>query len=128
MPKTATTSGTCVNCGVELRPDTEFCYNCGKPTGAVAESDPETSAPPIEKPKDDSLDILEKALAASRVEAGSKEKIELAATERKRARSNKRRSIDVIWEPSGSNRIFFLIAILVFVIALAVVFLSRTVK
>ncbi len=92
-------------------------------------SDPVTDfAPPIQKPQDDSLEILEKALAASRVDAGSKEKIELAAAERKRARSNKRRSIDVIWEPSGSNRIFFLIAILVFVIALAVVFLSRTVK
>lgn len=127
MPETATSNETCSNCGADARPDTDFCYNCGKPVGEG--SDPVTDlAPPIQKPQDDSLEILEKALAASRVDAGSKEKIELAAAERKRARSNKRRSIDVIWEPSGSNRIFFLIAILVFVIALAVVFLSRTVK
>ncbi len=126
MPETATSNETCSNCGADARPDTDFCYNCGKPVGEVPE--PPDTAPPIEKPQDDSLEILEKALAASRVDAGSKEKIELAAAERKRARSNKRRSIDVIWEPSGSNRIFFLIAILVFVIALAVVFLSRTVK
>lgn len=127
MPETATSNETCSNCGADARPDTDFCYNCGKPMGEG--SDPVTDfAPPIQKPQDDSLEILEKALAASRVDAGSKEKIELAAAERKRARSNKRRSIDVIWEPSGSNRIFFLIAILVFVIALAVVFLSRTVK
>jgi hypothetical protein len=95
--------------------------------GEVSDSDTDF-APPIQKPEDDSLEILEKALAASRVEAGSKEKIELAAAKRKQARSNKRRPIDVIWEPAGPNRVFFLIAILVFVIALAVVFLSRTVK
>lgn len=127
MPKTAIVNEACANCGADVRPGTEFCYNCGKPVGEASEAEID-NAPPIRKPQDVSLEILEKALAASRVDAGSKDKLDLAAAERKRARSNRRRPIDVIWEPAGPNRVFFLIAILVFVIALAVVFLSRTVK
>jgi hypothetical protein len=102
----------CGNCGADVRPDTQFCYNCGK---SVSEGGNE------------SLADLEKALAASRVNAGdSKAKLELAAAERRRARITSRKPPEVVWEAptDGSNRLYFLIALMIFVLAVGIVLLT----
>lgn len=117
----------CNNCGAEVRPDTDFCYNCGKPVGSGAKM-ANISEQLVAEPRDKGLDALEKALEASRSDSGAREKLESAAAERKRSRGGKRRKIEVVWEPTSPSKSYFVVALVVLVITLAVVFLLRTVK
>ena len=120
----------CANCGAEVRPDTQFCYNCGK----QLDEDP----PPIEKPadliepaiieseKNESLADLEKALAASRVNAEDpRSKLEAAARERRKARVAQRRPIEITWNAgNGPNWAYLAAVAVIFLLVLMTVLLT----
>ena len=112
---------TCENCGADVRPDTQFCYGCGRSvakTESVAEPDD----------SNDSLRDLEAALAATRVDETPKSKIESAAAERRKARVAQRKQVEVVWEPAGPRLSYFIAAAVIFLFVLLIVYLSRSVR
>lgn len=111
----------CWNCGADVRPDTQFCYSCGR---SVIEPEP----PPIEKPHDEGLKALEAALAASRTEESSKTKLESAAAERRKARVSYRKPLEIVWEPAGPGVAYYIAAAVIFLFVLLIVFLSRSAR
>ena len=116
----------CANCGVEVRPDTQFCYNCGKSVMAQS-SDGAAKVDSVSPEENESLADLEKALAASRpVLDDSKSKLETAAAERRRARVGHRKPLEIVWDRPGTdaNRIYLLVVLLIFVFVVATVFVT----
>ena len=104
----------CDKCGVDVRENTFFCYNCGGKVAAEHVSDTSSNGDKAEltlkKEPDD--------------KASDEKKLSRAAEERRKARVSQRRSNEYVWEPAGDQRRTLLVAVLVFVIAIAVVFLT----
>lgn len=100
----------CDGCGVDIREDTLFCYNCGV---RVAGEEPDTAL-------EDALDAANNGHSP-----GESDKLAAAATERKRARVAHRKMAEYVWEPTvGENAgLALIIAILIAVFALIVVLL-----
>ncbi len=118
---------TCTKCGADIRPDTQFCYGCGTaltPTGNAVE----TAEPTADDASNESLADLERALAASRVAGVPKSRLDSAAEQRRRARIGNRKQSGVVWEPAGPSLIYFIAALAIFLIAAAIVFLTRAAK
>ncbi|MBP6003065.1 MAG: zinc ribbon domain-containing protein [Pyrinomonadaceae bacterium] len=120
----------CWSCGAEIRPDTQFCYSCGKPLAgpiesvitenAIAETDTSTEV-------NESLVDLERALGAQFPPEGDpKAKLTAAAAQRRTARRGTRKQTEVVWEPvdDGANRLYFLIVLLIFVVASVLVYFT----
>ncbi|HMT09443.1 MAG TPA: zinc ribbon domain-containing protein [Pyrinomonadaceae bacterium] len=114
----------CAECDAEVREGTQFCYNCGKSV-LLPESEPVTEdivldeqAP--EKP-DDTAELENADKAARRASA---------ALERKRSRVSSKRQTKVVWVEPGpaADRVYLLVCILLFVIAVAVVALTTFLK
>lgn len=126
MPEATIDKAVCAECGVDVRENTVFCYNCGSPVaelpaetisdsnGAVSEVDDETQA---------ALDELAEKL---KFDEEADNKLAKAAAERKKARSSQRRSNEFTWEPAvgSSGSLIILIAILVTALAVGIVFLT----
>lgn len=91
---------TCDGCGVDVREDTLFCYNCG---ARVADDQPDTTN--------------------NGHSPDGSDKLAAAATERKRARVAHRKTAEYIWERTNGEgaRLMLTIAVLVAVFALVVV-------
>ncbi|MEP6944425.1 MAG: zinc ribbon domain-containing protein [Acidobacteriota bacterium] len=112
----------CVNCGAEVRPDTQFCYSCGK---SVSKKDAaRAEVVPAQTESSESLAALERALAVSRTEDAVKTKLDTAAVERKRARSGNRKPLEIVWEPLGPSIVYFIAVAVLFILAAIVVFVS----
>ena len=112
----------CLNCGAEVRPDTQFCYNCGKSVSQLPTPQAVKVANVAEK--DSSLADLEKALAASRIaENDPKSKIEAASAERRRARIGQRKPLELVWDRQETrlNWAYFLSVAVIFVLVLITV-------
>lgn len=105
----------CGKCGVEVRDGTAFCYNCG--TSVV-----DSNAEPSEIDKDPG----ESDETAQLKEADSSARRASAALERKRSRVGSKKQTKIVWETpgSGADRLYLLICILLFVVAVAVVALT----
>lgn len=121
----------CQNCDADIRPDTQFCYNCGTSVQAVDEPadvaiDDNSIGETIddaESEKDKSLADLERALSAEfPVKEDGRSKLDNATSERKRARKGKSKPLEVVWEPvsADSSRVYLLFVILIAVITGAV--------
>lgn len=117
----------CQNCGMDVRPDTQFCYNCGKSVSLPeVDSNNEKTDVDLEE-KDASLADLEMALAASRLAANdSKSKIEAAAAERRRARTGHRKPLEVVWDRANndSSWVYLFTVGLIFVLVLLTVLVT----
>ncbi len=120
MAKATLEKEACVNCGADIRPDTQFCYSCGKDLFPSATADG-GEAEPVEQ--DEVLADLEKALAASRTAPGdSKAKIDAAASERRRSRIGQRKPLEIVWEPSSEISWVYLVSVgVIFVLVLLTV-------
>jgi predicted amidophosphoribosyltransferase len=120
----------CDNCGVDVRENTQFCYNCGKSVVGDVDEAQHTTAdsngtgePEMSEDARSALDDL-----ALKLKAEDKDNAELlaqAAAERKKARVKPRRKNEVVWESveDGSDRIFILTTLLICTIAAAIVFI-----
>lgn len=113
----------CEKCGVDVRENTYFCYNCGtkigdskQPAGTVNADDPEyvdVASEPVEKP-----DVLNSVPASGKINTKGREALEdlaeriklddkpddgeaiaRAAAKRKQSRNAKRKGIEYVWEP-----------------------------
>lgn len=100
MAETVLEKEVCDSCGVDVREDTLFCYNCG--TRVVAE---------------------EPDAAKNGHSPDGSDKLAAAATERKRARVAHRKTAEYIWEPTNGEgaRLTLIIAVVIAVFALVVV-------
>ncbi len=101
---------TCSGCGVDIREDTLFCYNCG---ARVADEAPSIA-----------LDNAFEAANNGNSRDGS-EKLAAAASERKRARVAHRQVAEYVWESTAGERAstILVIGILIVIFAFVVVLL-----
>jgi uncharacterized Zn finger protein (UPF0148 family) len=111
--------GNCSNCGVSVRENTFFCYNCGHRVADL----PENGATDINEAE------ARTALAEVKEKIEDDEKevrdLETAAKERKRSRATKRKRTDVVWvpEPGMSNAFTILISLLIATLVFSMIFL-----
>ena len=106
----------CGKCGVDVRENTLFCYNCGGKVSAEPE--------PLASSNGDGAEATIKAKARASDKASDEKKLSRAAEERRKARVSQRRSNEYVWEPGGDFRLTFLVAILITVAVVAVVFIT----
>ncbi|MBL8181409.1 MAG: hypothetical protein JNL64_07315 [Blastocatellia bacterium] len=131
MAEALSTLERCAECDADVREGTQFCYNCGKSV-LVPQPDPEEvkvdsealeTVPETDEivSADDTKDLENADKAARRASA---------ALERKRSRVSSKRQTKVVWEAPGpsADRVYLLICILLFVIAVAVVALTTFLK
>lgn len=113
----------CPTCGVDVRENTLFCYNCGSKleTAAPFEANGTTTADDKTKA---ALDDLANKLSHTESE---EDKLAQAAIERKKARVTHRKRLEYKWEPrddsSASSLLFaaFVALAALFVVVLLVV-------
>lgn len=121
MPQTVEEKATCETCGVDVRENTLFCYNCGSKLDVVAAPASNGSAALISDGGKAALDDLAERLRQS---DGEEEKLAKAASERKKARIIQRKQREFVWEPrDDTTALPLLFAIVVTVVTLLVVFL-----
>ncbi len=114
----------CAECGVDVREGTAFCYNCGKSVVEEIKDDPvaeQDAVPEADETVDENAKLDEADSSARRASA---------ALERKRSRVGTKKKTKVVWETPGpsADRIYFLLSVLLFVIALAVVAFTTFLK
>lgn len=132
----------CIACGMDIRENTLFCYNCGRKiynTGPSNGAGIETLRPvkkptgELETPSRSPLDENAKAALeglSERIRQGSvstgDEAIALAAEKRKKARSSKRRSQEFTWEPVDGppDRLLLVIVAAIALLATAAVVIT----
>lgn len=114
----------CQACGVGVRTDTQFCYNCGATLDEEA-----AMATPDDRTKPDVIpDITSKdsspessSLNSEGTANSSSERLPSAASLRRRSRSIERKSVEVIWEPAGGVNVVLIIATILLVLFSAAV-------
>lgn len=114
MVETATEKKVCPKCGVAVRPNTLFCYNCGS---AVVGAD---NAFPTVKDV-----LLEEEMAerlASEKKSSNDAKLTSAASLRKKKDSASSKTVEVVWEEpdSAPNPWFLVVAFLLTIFAAGV--------
>lgn len=113
MTETVTEKKICPKCGVEVRPNNLFCYNCGS---AVAAS---TSFPTVK------YKLLEEERAeesASARNLSRNEKLTSAASLRNKRETALKKTVEVVWEEpdSAPNPWFLVVALLLTIFAAGV--------
>ncbi len=125
MKKAMVEKAVCKSCGADVREGTQFCYNCGK---SVAED----KAADAVDPEKTSGDLVDEEIAKQfRIdEEPSADKLAVAAAKRKKSRAGLRKPSEMVWEPadSRSSVLFFIVTIIITMIAAAVVFLAVYLK
>jgi hypothetical protein len=124
MPDVIVEKETCSRCGVDVRTDTLFCYNCG--TRVASEPRPATNegkngGASVESKA--ALDDLAKKLGEDET-AG--DKLARAAERRREARAVRRKSRKIVWVPTGdsSQGTVLLLSVAVTIITFVVVLLT----
>ena len=112
MAETVLEKEVCEKCGVDVRENTLFCYNCGGKVSTQSKDDLSSNG---DKPA---------ATAKAEIKASDDKKLSRAAEARRKARVSQRKSNDYVWEPGGDFRVTFLAAVLITIVAVAVVFLT----
>ena len=128
MAETLVENRICKACGVEVRNDTFFCYNCG--TSITADASSEKAEDNIGTDKTEKLLFLENISEAEKISvvenkkteetngseiiAEEKPKLKSAASMREKPKMIQRKRVEVVWEEPASapNIWFILVAIL----------------
>ncbi len=130
MPEAIVKNATCSNCGVDVRENTQFCYNCGSSVEVTlpvespitAESNGLRAA--NETNSKDALDDLAKRLKEEEL---TSDKLAKAAARRRKAREGQRKTgpKQVVWEPVDdlSAGLIILLAIMIVAITAFIVYL-----
>ncbi len=148
MPRSVVEKAVCQECGVVVRENTLFCYNCGNRLAEPevsgrseneirSSNDKHASEPvgkpdtPLEEPIDDGINREAKAALnylAERISieppAADDEAIALAAARRKKARGAKKMTREYVWEPvedPPGRLMLVIVALITLLAALAVV-------
>lgn len=112
----------CLECGSDIRENTQFCYNCGKSLVIETVPDPVVEATANEESVNDEI-------GQPPVSEGA-EKRATAALERKRSRQGQRRPTKFVWVEPGqtANLVYILVCLIVFILAAVLVFLTTILK
>ena len=124
MAETTLEKVTCENCGLDIRKNTQFCYNCGKHFAEAAAESNDIEPVAMSDEARTALDDLAGRFKAD--EADSADRLAFAAAERKKARVAPKKPKEAVWEAiDGRPSIFFFVSsFLIFVIVAAVVFIT----
>ena len=149
MPEVEIQEPVCGKCGVEVRQDTAFCYNCGAPVTSAPDLAAANGARPVADEK--LIPNRETRGAKSEIPAASGEteadprngstarledrrppspKYESAAGLRRRSRPPARKPVEVTWEPETDslNIKFIIAAVCCLVLAIVLVVLALYLK
>jgi hypothetical protein len=118
MEDVAVENPVCAACGAEVRPDTQYCYNCGTAVSETAGGEM-TVAETTEGP-------AKLAPAAKEILPGSMPRLETAAAMRQRPKSSQRKTVEIIWErpEDGVSSTFIIASLALLLFAVVAVSLS----
>ncbi len=106
----------CVKCGVDVRENTAFCYNCGQsvlpPVGEAVASNGEVT-------EDMARAALDDLAAKFKIDEEEDGRLAKAAAERRKARVSNRKRVQYEWQPADEspNFVFILFTALIVVVA-----------
>ena len=124
MAEAVLDKATCERCGADVRENTLFCYNCGN---SFAEALKQTNGAVPNDMSDETKSALDDLAARFKIEEPeSSDKLALAAAQRKKARVTPKRKKDEVWEGTEgrSGSVFLVISFLIFLMVVAVVFIT----
>ena len=131
MAETTIEKTVCENCGVDVRENTLFCYNCGGRVADIPESAPSVNTDPNGTDEKEIADETRAALDElsqkfKDEDAEETDKLAAAAAERRKARVRPRKKREIVWEPADAtpDRLFILITLLICAMTAAIVFLT----
>lgn len=138
MTEATLEKAVCEECGVDVRENTLFCYNCGSSVSQDPVDKNATGGKDIEPGlADDSAsavadtDATEAALKdlseRFKIDEAEDDRLAKAAAERRKARvKGSRKNIQYVWEPTpeSGTRLFLLTAIMIACLSALVVFLA----
>lgn len=120
MEKTVVEDPVCAACGAEVRPDTQYCYNCGAAIfeGSADEPSAKDSAPEDVK--------LSNGSGTKEVLPGSMPRLETAAAMRQRPKLSQRKTVEIVWEKpdGGASSTFIIVSLALLFFSIAAVVLS----
>lgn len=148
MTETAVKNKVCRHCGADVRPDTQFCYNCGGSLAPETGNGAKDSQPNAESNNDyipkptTKLEPLETADASvskpaiaeePKIEKESKTEepqLQSAATMRRKSKIVEPKQVEVIWEEheNAPNLWFILAALLLTAFAAAIYYVAAYLK
>ena len=124
MADAITEKATCKKCGVDARDGTAFCYNCGSKIvelpKAVAETAGSIDDGIVSAPTEDKSD--ETVLIHDTPQ--DSDKMSRAADQRRKSRVGLRKTREYAWEPTDDSGRLLLVAVVIFTVALVVVFVT----
>ena len=111
----------CGACGVEVRADTQFCYNCGESLEedapiAAPEGGIEPAVIPSITSKDGAADVSERNGDNTSSADAPDSPMQSAASLRRRSRTATRKPVEVVWEPAGGTNITLIAATVLLVL------------
>lgn len=116
----------CDNCGVGVRDNTAFCYNCGNAIGAISSDGAlhTSNGAPMKDPETQAA--LDDLAALFKIDEAEDDKLAKAAAERRRARVTGKKTGRYKWEPvdDAPGLLFYLVTAAVVLIVLIVVLLT----
>ncbi len=151
MAETLVENQICNACGVDVRLNALFCYNCGKsvaPEIIVEENDKKDKVSDVwlrekiiengNKEKSEEKQVLEKSLTAETFadkpipKPGIQEeaKLKSAATMRRKSTTFQKKTVEVVWEEheNAPNALFIIVALILTLLAAGILFLAMYLK
>jgi hypothetical protein len=109
------TTDICEACGVEARPDTLFCYNCGE---SLERNDAAPQLKPVDRPE---ITSNGSPKAAPEIKEGPG--LPSAASIQKQSKSFRNKPIQITWEPieDSSDGLLIAVSVGLFIIAMLIV-------
>lgn len=122
MAVEALTREICDSCGVAVRENTAFCYNCGK---RLVEPAAEINGDHSAGISDEGKAALDDLAARLKVDENA-DRIKNATAERKKARVAPRKAAEEIWiaDETRSGLMLFVISLVIFLLVMTIVFFT----
>lgn len=145
MAETSVKNSTCRHCGADVRPDTQFCYNCGGAIALAAEAVPQRETAvntPLREnivenvngdssKKTNKLDIADvMGKPIEKPEVIEETELKSAASMRRKSKIIQPKKVEVIWEEheNAPNVWFILVAVILTIFAAVVLYLATVLK
>lgn len=125
MPEAVAEKQICEKCGVDVRENTAFCYNCGMSVVAITGDIPSTNGGDSEI-DENTRAALDDLAEKFKIDEEEDDRLAKAAAERRKARVSNRKIVRYEWQPSeeGPNFLFLLLTGVIFVAATLAVVLT----
>ncbi len=119
----------CEKCGVDVRENTAFCYNCGESVLPLVDDESATNAAATDV-DDETKAALDDLADKFKIDEEADGRLAKAAAERRRKRVSNRKSVRYEWQPTedSPNLLFLLLTGVIFVIAVVAVVLTAVWK